>query len=145
MAYCLASDVTKEFKSLDTTATDAIITSSKITGWIAQADAYIDGRLGTIYEVPVTAAGPLLILKTISIGIVAQRIARILETKSITPKGDQYIPKDLIKEAKETLKMIIDKEIILSGVDRVTSHSGVASYSGSNEVEREFCLDSEQW
>jgi len=95
MAYSLNSDVINEFKALDTT--NGIITTAKIDGWIAEADAYIDGILSTLYAVPITNATDLLIVKTVSIGIVAQRVSRVLEVKSTTPKGDQYIPKDLIK------------------------------------------------
>lgn len=143
MAYCTSTDVIAEFKSIDTT--NGVVTTSKIDSWIAQADGLINGRIGTLYTTPITAAEPLLILKQVSIGLVAQRIARILEVKSITPKGDQYIPKDLIKEAKETLQMIVKQEIILAGADRNTTHAGVRSYTSDNDVDRVFDSTKDQW
>jgi hypothetical protein len=143
MAYSLNTDVINEFKSIDTT--NGIITTAKITQWISEADAYIDGRICGIYTTPVTGTNSLLILKTISIGIVAQRIAYILETKSITPKGDQYIPKNLIKEAEDKLKMIVERKLILSDATLATAHSGVRSYSSDNTVNRVFKQGEEQW
>lgn len=147
MAYCTNEDVTNEFKSIDTT--NGLITTSKIDEWISQADAYINGRLAGIYETPITGANSLLILKTISIGFVAQRIARILQVKSTTPKGDQYIPKDLIKEAKDTLVLIVNKAIILTDATSATTNGGVSSYTSDNpcspDTQRVFRQGVEQW
>ena len=113
MAYSTNSEVVDEFKSIDTT--NGKITTAKIDTWIGQADEYIDGRIGLMYQTPVTGVKSLKVLKEISIGLVAQRIAFILETKSITSKGDQAIPKNLIVEAKERLQMIVDRVLLLGG------------------------------
>lgn len=142
MAYSINADVINEFKSLDTSG---IISKTKIDTWIGQADAYINGRIGLIYVTPVTATNSLLILKEISIGLVAQRVARILQTKSITPQGDQDVPKDLIVMAESRLKMIVDRKLILSDADKVSSSDGVASYTGSNDVKRAFKQGVDQW
>lgn len=142
MAYSLNSDVVDEFKSLDTTG---IITTTKIDGWISQADAYIDSRVGLVYQVPVTGANSLLILKEISIGLVAQRVAYVLEVKSITPKGDQYIPKNLIKQAEDRLKMIANRTLLLSDATEVSTNAGVSSYSSENTITRAFSQSKTQW
>lgn len=143
MAYSTNADVINEFKKLDTT--NGVITTAKIDEWIEQADAYIDGRIGKLYQVPVTGTKSLLILKEISIGFVAQRVARILEVKSITPKGDQYIPKDLIKKAESRLTMIVNRELILSDASEKSTHGGVKSYSSENTVKRVFNQSRDQW
>lgn len=142
MAYSTNSDVVDEFKSLDTSGK---ITTAKIDEWISQADEYIDGRIGLIYETPVTGAKSLKILKEISIGFVAQRIAYVLETKTITPKGDQVIPKNLIEQAEKRLQMIVDRELLLSDATDKTVHHGVKSYSNDNTVSRNFDQSKDQW
>jgi len=143
MAYSLNSDVIDEFKSLDTT--NGVIDTTKIDEWIDQADAYINGRIGLLYETPVTGTESLKVLKQISIGLVAQRIVHILETKSITPKGDQAIPKDLITEAKEKLQMIVDRLLLLSDATERSTEQGVRSYTEENTVTRKFDQTKDQW
>ena len=142
MAYSTNSDVTDEFKSIDTSG---LISTAKIDEWISQDDEYIDGRIGLLYETPITAVKSLKIVKQISIGLVAQRIAFILETKSITPKGDQAIPKNLITEAKERLQMIVDRKLLLSDATERSTHAGVKSYTSDNVVARKFDLTTNQW
>ena len=143
MAYSTYSDVQNEFKNIN--FTDGLITSAKVTEFISQADAYIDGRIGLIYDTPVTGTKSLSILKEISIGLVAQRISYILETKSITPKGDQYIPKNLIEQAEKRLDMIENRRLLLSDANERSTQAGVASYSSSNDVERTFKQGTDQW
>ena len=143
MAYATYQDVIDEFKNIDTT--NGRITNAKITTWISQAEAYIDGRLSLLYTTPITGTNSLLIVQQISIGLVAQRVARILETKSITPKGDQYIPKDLIKDAEAKLKLIVERKLKLSDAEEISEGAGVKSYSSSNTVERVFKQGVEQW
>ncbi len=143
MAYSLYTDVVNEFKNID--ITNGVITETKINEFISQADAYIDGRIGLIYQTPVTGTNSLLILKKISIGLTAQRIANILELKSVVAEGDQAIPKDLIAEAKEDLQLIVDRGLLLSDADEVTTTGGVSSYTGENTVERTFQQGTQQW
>ena len=144
MAYSLNTDVTDEFKSLDTTG---LITTAKIDEWISQSDEFIDGQIGLIYETPVSASATksLKILKQISIGLVAQRIAFILETKSITPKGDQAIPKNLIEQAEKRIQMIVDRKLLLSDATQLSTHQGVKSFTNDNVVPRKFDIDIAQW
>lgn len=142
MAYSTNSDVTDEFKSIDTSGQ---ITTTKIDEWISQADEYIDGRIGLIYITPVTGVKSLKILKEISIGFVAQRIAFILETKSVTPRADQAIPKNLIEQAEKRLQMVVDRELLLSDADELSTHAGVKSYSSENVVKRVFKQGVPQW
>lgn len=142
MAYSTNLDVTDEFKSIDTSGK---ITTVKIDEWIAQADAYINGKVGLIYLTPVTGVESLLILKEISIGFVAQRIAFILETKSVTPRGDQSIPKNLIDQAEKRIQMIIDRTLLLPDAVELSTHQGVKSYSSDNVVTRVFDQSRQQW
>lgn len=144
MAYSTNALVASEFKSI-TFSTDTKIKSSEVDQWITEADEYIDARIGLVYSTPVTATKSLEVLKTISIGLVAQRVSRAMEIKSITPTGDQYIPKDLILEAKERLQMIVDRKLLLSDATEITTHGGVSSYSNDNTVTRKFDQTKDQW
>lgn len=145
MAYCTYQEVVSEFKSLDVEKPGAVVTSDLINSWIAQADAYINARLNTLYVTPITDADDLLLIKQVTIGIVAQRIAYKMEVKGISANGDQYIPKDKIRESKEILEMLIKREMILSGTNRATSHAGVSSYTEENSTERVFDTECDQW
>lgn len=144
MAYSTNALVASEFKSI-TFSSSTKITDSEVDQWITEADAYIDGRIGLIYETPVTGTKALEILKTISIGIVAQRVAYAMEVKSITPKGDQYIPKDLINSAEKKLDMIVNRQLLLSDATERSTSGRVRSYSGSNTVTRKFDQSKDQW
>lgn len=143
MAYSTNTDVKDEFKNIDTT--NGRITTAKIDEWISQGDEYIDGRIGLIYNVPVTGVKSLKILKEISIGFVAQRIAFILETKSTTPKGDQAIPKNLVEQAEKRLQMVVDKKLLLSDAELKSTHGGVKSYANDNIVKQPFDQTKDQW
>lgn len=144
MAYCVVEDVKSEFKSLPIDS-NGILTTAKIEGFIAQADAYINGRLASLYTVPITGAESLLIIKQISIDLVAQRIAHIMEMKGITPKGDQFIPKDLGKKAEDRINMILKKTLVLSDAAQAIGSSGVASSDSCSETPHSFIAGKVQW
>ncbi len=145
MAYCSYVDVIAEFKSLDTSSTGAVITNGKITSLIAQSDAFINGRVGKVYTTPVTGTEALLILKKISIGLTAERISNILKLKGPVPEGNQLMQKDLIKEAREDLSMIVKGDLLLIDAAKISSTGGVASYTGENDVRRTFKQGEDQW
>lgn len=143
MSYSTVQDIKDEMKGL---RTDGIVSESQVESWIDQADAYINGRLSKVYATPIVGPNSLKIIKWISIGLVAQRVSRFLDIKSTTIRGDQYIPKDMIKEAKETLDMIVNRELLLSDSEPVTDlETGISSYTSDNEVERTFKQGVDQW
>lgn len=142
-AYSANADIVNEFKSLDITS--GVIDSTKIDEFIDQSDAYINGRIGLVYKTPVTGTESLKILKNISIGLVAERIARILKTKSASPTGDQLVFADLIVQAKADLDLIADRKLLLSDADERSTQAGVQSFSSENLVVREFKLNVDQW
>lgn len=148
MAYSTAALVTSEFKSIDFAASGAKVTTAEITQFIVEAEAYIDGRIGLLYTTPVVLGDSpkaTEILKHISTGLVAQRVAHIMETKAITPKGDQYIPKNLGADAERKLEMIVNRTLLLSDAESISSAQGVKSYSSSNTVTRTFKQGTNQW
>ena len=70
MAYCTEAQVEGEFKSVDFGASTAV-TSDDITRFIEEADAFIDGKIGVRYVVPITGSISLLIIRTIAISLIA--------------------------------------------------------------------------
>ena len=144
MAYSTVALVISEFKSITIDSTTQV-TDTEVTQWIVEADAYIDGRIGLLYTTPVTASISLEILKSISIGLVAQRVAYAMEIKSITAKGDQYVPKNLIEQAEKRLEMIVNRQLLLSDADERSTQSGVKSYTSENTVNRKFDQTKDQW
>jgi len=145
MSYCVYTDVVNEFKSLDITS--GIITSAKITEMIAQADAYIDGRAGLIFQIPIVGTTSLLILKQISIGLVADRLANILRLKSASPDGVQLIQKDLAKQARADLEMIVNQTLNLPDAVLLSQAGAVRSFSSEHPtlVRRTFRQGINQW
>lgn len=145
MAYCTNSDVQAEFKSL--TYTSGLITSAKVDEWIAQADAYINARIGLKYQTPVTDADALSILKTISVWFVAYRVKDILITSTGSPAVDQNSQprNDYMKLAEARLQLIIDGKLPLPNTSLANSTDGVKSYSYANSIEHTFKKDVAQW
>ena len=102
MAYSTNSDIQSEFKNLAYSSSG--ITSAEVDEFIAQEDAYIDGRIGNKYDTPVTASNSVKILKTISIQLVAARVKTILAVKTGIPVTDQDSSSNLAVMAKEKLE-----------------------------------------
>ena len=143
MSYCTYQDVVDEFKNLDVTSGN--MTAAKITSLIAQADAYINGRVGLIYVIPVTGPGSLLILKQISIGLTADRLANTLRMVSTTPEGIQLLNKDLIKQGRNDLDLIVTQDLNLYDAELLSIKGAVRSYTNENTVPRTFKKGVNQW
>lgn len=147
MAYSTTADVQAEFKSV-TFGAGTTPTSTQVDGFISEADAEINARVGLKYTTPVTGAESLKILKTISVGLVAGRIQRILETKQATPElaNQDTQVKDLAKEARSKLKEIVAGTLPLPDATLVsTDGDGVKSSNYSAGVEHKFERDTDQW
>lgn len=144
MSYSTNALVASEFKSITFSATTAV-TDSEVDQWIIEADAYINGRIGLLYTTPITGSISLEVLKSISIGLVAQRVAYAMEIKSTTAKGDQYIPKNLIEQAEKRLEMIVNRQLLLSDANEISTNAGVKSYTSENTVNRKFDQTKDQW
>lgn len=144
MAYCTYNDIAAEFKAL-TFTTSTPVTPAKVTEFIAQADATINGMIGNKYVTPVAGTESLLILKYISIKIVSQRISVIMEVK--TPKDENN---QLAREAKELtpmemLKAIAEGDLILSDATLKDSKNGVSAYSIKHCIPNTFKKGCDQW
>ncbi len=143
MPYCTPSDVTSEFKKL--TLNDSTVSTAKVTEWISQADAYIDGKIGLKYEVPITATEALKIVKQISIWLVAGRVKDVLETATGESSTEQVSRGDLAKMAKALIQEIIEGKLKLSGATLASSSDGVRSFAVDNAEEHTVKKGEDQW
>lgn len=73
MSYCTTDQVQTEFKNnlpLDSGA----LSTATLEDWISEIDAYINGKLGLKYVVPVTGTEALKICKYMSLSIPSIRL-----------------------------------------------------------------------
>lgn len=149
MSYSSAVDIQSEFKSSTTFSATTAVTDTQIAGFIAQADALIDSRIGLKYRLPISDAAALLILKNISIAMVAERARDIMkvmtgnaETSQQTrPKGGMTSP----TSPWAMLDAIVCGNMILGGAPLVSSVDGVSSGTVVDSVEMEMDVDRVQW
>lgn len=145
MAYCTVDHVAGEFKSVSFSTTTAI-TTSEVERFIAEEDAYINSRLSKRYETPITGAEALLIVRKISIGLVAGRVQRIMKVKTAEePTNQDGQSLDLGAGAKKMLEMIVNDEMRLPDNDLATTHQGIQSFNVDESVEPVFEQGVDQW
>ncbi len=137
MAYCVNTDVKAEFKNLVYQSSGGI-TSGEVDTWITETDAYINGRIGLKYSTPVTGTQGVLILKTVSIWLVAHRVKNRLMTLTGT-KGEQSSEpvEGYDVAAEKRLEMIVTGMLPLSDATLARSNDGVDSYSYSQSEDTE--------
>lgn len=144
MAYCTNSDVTNEFRRL--TLNDSTVSTAKVDAWISQEDAYIDGKVGLKYVVPITATEALKIIKKISILLVSARVKDALDMgEDADPKIEIIEKGNPRKKAEAMLQDIIDGKLLLSGASLATSADGVKSFNASNSIEHVMDKSKRQW
>lgn len=143
MAYSVYGDVEAEFKGmvLDTTSP---VTDTEVTGFIAQADAEINGLVGLRYVVPITGTDSLIIMKMVSIWLVADRVAKILQVKTKTEENSTA-GKSLREMALELLDKIVKGEFLLADATRLSSANGFKSYANDAQLEYTFKKGDTQW
>jgi hypothetical protein len=145
MAYSALTDIQNEFKSVVFSASSTP-TSTAVQGFIAEADQYIDSRIGLRYQVPVTGSKSLIILKSISIGLVAGRVKEIQRVKTASPQLNQDSRDgDPAKEAKERLGLIVEGLLLLPDATLVSAANGVSSGALSAGATARFKKDTETW
>lgn len=144
MAYCTEANVQAEFKAISFGASTAV-TSSQVAEFIAEVDAYIDGRIGLIYETPITGTASLLIMRMISRRLVANRIKGILAVKTGNSSTDQDAKQDTSEEVSELLEMIVNGEYRLSDATLRDSSNGVKSPNVSLVSAHTFQAGVKQW
>jgi len=144
MPYCVVADVQAEFKGI-TFSNGTAVTTARVEAFITQADAFINSRIGLVYQTPVSSGDGLEVLKEISIKLVSHRIKKILEVKTGGTQADQGEVANDRKEAIEMLNQIVVKELALAGATLLDSKLGITSYADDNDEEYTFKKGVNQW
>jgi len=108
MSYTSQSAVISEIRGLEVD-TDTVVTTSDISEWITQADAYINGRLSAYYETPITGSEALSIVKTIATYKVVHRVKNKLELTSENSDKKQDVQANLDRQAEKMLEQLLPK------------------------------------
>ena len=147
MAYTVIADIQNEFRKVDF-STNPAITNAKVQSFIDQETEIIDGYLRNVYQLPITGAKSLQILKRIEIALVAERVASIIDLKQgLQPSTikQELNKKDFAKWARDYLKNLKDKSILLPDADLLKSDLGMYSFNVENNIEPVFDKCKEQW
>lgn len=151
MAYATVGDIQSEFReiSFDDDSGDAI-SEAEVTEFIDQEEAIINATISNRYEVPVTGAESLKILKMISIAYVAYRVAKILNLKDDLPIPKGFVPQTLNEgsafvKAQKQLMAIQSGKIILNDAVARSTGQGVKSYNAENSISSLWERDKKQW
>lgn len=143
-AYCTYADVSGEFKSLSFSLT-SLVTSSQVTQFITEASAYMDSKIGQKYVVPITGTTSLIIMKTISIYIVCDRVRKILEVKTGDAGKDQAGDKGETEMANAMINDIVKGDLNLIDSTLASSVDGVESYTYDNSTSTTFDVGTASW
>lgn len=103
MSFATPTDVKDLFRELDTTVSDGAVTDAKIQKWLDSETEFVLGKIGTLYELPITAgANPktALILADIEAMLVAAKVDDILKSYSEGDKKPQWEKRALMKLAQ---------------------------------------------
>lgn len=146
MGYCTETQVQEEFKGLDLTASGQAVTTAKVTRFIAEADAEIDSKVGMVYTTPITGANSLIVMRSISIALVADRIRAIMEVKTAPQSTSQGGRRDgNAAWARDLLDKIVSGRAILSDATKISSGDGVSAYAVNAGLEHTLEKGTDQW
>lgn len=148
MAYAVVADVASEFKDIEF-ASGTTVTDTEVTEFITQAEALINSFVAKRYQLPITLVDnpdSFSILKWCSVTLVAERVRAIMEVKEtaeeVTQGGRRKTPADKVKDK---LKAISVGDIELHDADKISSGSGVGSFSAACDDPFTFERGKDQW
>lgn len=145
MAYCTNTHISSEFKDI-TFSTTTAVKDTEIDDWILQAGALIDGYVSSKYEVPVTGASSLLLLKMICIWLVKSRILSVLSVKTPQDKTKQDPDgPSLLKQAMDLLKLIKSGQLPLTDAVSISTDDGLSSYLMNETISHDFETGENNW
>lgn len=151
--YASSSDIASEFKSIDFSASNAVISTTEVNNFIDQEEAAIESEVATVYTVPVTGSKAIQLMKLMTIMMVKARILDILTVKSGKQTTDQggSTSLDLRKrvfggEGEDgMIQRIRKKDLRLVDAILAETTAGVTSYNVNNNITPIFKRDCAQW
>lgn len=146
MAYSTMEQVADEFQGISFSATTNP-TADTVERWISEADALIDAKVGLRYVTPLEGANSLLILRQISIFLVAARVRRRLNRVGADAETQKSRPADSEKTAMKMLDDIVASKTDLPDGTLKSAGGGVSSYAVAHgeSCPHTFKKDCEQW
>lgn len=152
MAYATYTDVQSEFKQIDFTASNSVLSTTEVAEFITQEEALLDGEVSQIYEIPVTGSQSISMMKMMTILMVKARIVDILAVKVGTSSPEQGSSGDALRtRVEKMLEKIKKKTLLLPDATLLSSTGGIKSYNVDNDItplfERESTSDGvpSQW
>lgn len=145
--YCSTTEVQEEFKDI-TWGTGTAIAAARVTRFIQEASAYIEGKIGLIYTTPISStASPkaTLVIKAICIALVADRVRKIMNVKTGSATDSQKASGEAKMDPEKMLQDIVEEKMLLSDASKVSSRDGVQSYASVNALEQTFQKGVKQW
>jgi hypothetical protein len=147
--YCNVENVQSLIKW--TTFTDSSkVTRNDVTNFILEADAFINNRLNSVYETPITDNDDTEILKYISCRLAAFEVAQVLvlQTSGKMPE----ITYQWKGTATKRLGQIISRDIILLNSTQQDTTKGLYSFTSHGNSDNDYedtdplwKLGTEQW
>ena len=120
--YCTVANVEAKIKGTTFSAT-TVVKESEVEEFIAYNSAYIDGRLNTVYEVPITGAGALLIMKKICLCLTVPEVQEILgQGLGRLKEGEKDTKESCPAQAFEMLNQIETGELELPDATAKTAN-----------------------
>jgi len=148
MAYATSAHISSEFKDITFSASTKV-TDTEVDRFIEEADAEIDSVLSKRYVTPITGSVSLILIRQISIWLVAQRVKDILVVKTGVKGSDQGNLRNddirLDRKAKNMLQDIVNEKLDLVDATFLDSSGGVSSYNVDNNIGHVFDRESNQW
>jgi len=144
--YCEVQDVQRFIKWVKFGEESKPINNQDVEYFIDESDAEIDGRIGSVYEVPIQDENDRKIVGYISARLTAYTVAKILVGQAGGEIPDTI--QEAKKEADKRIEDILARKVILENTPiRARRHSALYSYTAHNPEapDIKWQLDKEQW
>jgi phage gp36-like protein len=147
MAYSTVEQVQAEFRKLDIASCGTAVITAEVEEFIEEADSIIDSIIGKRYEVPVTGASSLKILRYISRNLAADRIRGILVVRQAPAEELKQDVKGgpTRSELMKMLYAIANGDLPLTDAVIASTGQGVTSFAIENDEEHVFKKNVDQW
>lgn len=140
--YCTVTDIEGWFPGVDFNA-GTKLKETKVESMISKKSAYIDSRIGSVYETPITGTSSLLIVQEICEFLVIADVEYVLKT-GLGRRGEGIKPIDYREIAMDRLdKLESGESALLDAASKGTDN--FKSYNYENSVTTAFEKDEEQW
>ena len=144
MYYSTVEDIQRLIKWITFSSTSKL-TSEDIESMISEADARIDGMIGSIYQTPITNENDKTILTYASTRLAAYEVAKVL----IVQAGGELpaVVEGWKTSADNYIAKLQGREIVLENTDRQTKGGAIYSHTAHDPKApaRIWELDKEQW